>query len=82
MRSNISLGGTAEIIQLDQQQVAICERIAKHLNADGIVFSGLDLIGDKVVEVNVFSPSGLQEFQATFDSEIAVNVVQCLLGKT
>lgn len=79
MRSNISLGGTAEIVKLDKQQVKICERIAKHLHADGIVFSGLDLIGDKVVEVNVFSPSGLQEFQETFDSEIAVDLVQRLL---
>ena len=79
MRSNISLGGTAEIVSLDRQQIEICERLASHLHSDGIVFSGLDLIGDKIVEVNVFSPSGLQEFQSQFDSEIAVKLVRSLL---
>lgn len=80
MRSNISLGGTAEIVQLNKKQIEICEQIASQLNSDGIVFSGLDLIGDKVVEVNVFSPSGLQEFQEQFDSKIAVSLVNTLMS--
>lgn len=62
MRSNVSLGGTATVVKLSDQQTSICREVAGLISADGIRFAGLDLVGDKVVEVNVFSPSGLQEF--------------------
>ena len=60
-RSNISLGGTASLVQLTPDQITRCREIARLIQEDGISFAGLDLVGDRVVEVNVFSPSGLQE---------------------
>lgn len=60
-RSNISLGGTAALVRLTPAQIDMCREIAALIHEDGISFAGLDLVGDKVVEVNVFSPSGLQE---------------------
>ncbi len=60
-RSNISLGGTATVVELSKKQAAICRKVAKLISKDGISFAGLDLVGEKIVEVNVFSPSGLQD---------------------
>lgn len=62
LRSNISLGGTAAVVKLTERQATICREVASLISADGIRFAGLDLVGEKIVEVNVFSPSGLQEF--------------------
>ena len=77
LRSNISLGGTATVVELSEQQTSICLDVARLVSRDGIRFAGLDLVGDKIVEVNVFSPSGLQEL----DNDSVVNdVVTVLLG--
>ena len=79
MRSNISLGGTAEVIELSAKQVAICHEVASYLNKDGISFAGIDLIGDRIVEVNVFSPSGLQEFDGFAGADISGSVANYLI---
>ena len=76
-RSNISLGGTASVVELTDTQASFCRKVAKLISRDGIRFAGLDLIGDKIVEVNVFSPSGLQEFG---DEQLAQRVVTSLLS--
>ena len=60
-RSNIWLGGTASIVELTNRQASICRNVAKLITKDGIRFAGLDLVGDKIVEINVFSPSGIQD---------------------
>ncbi len=59
-RSNVSLGGRPSVTELTPRQAEICRQVAGIIAADGIRFAGLDLIGEKIVEVNVFSPSGLQ----------------------
>ena len=50
--------------------------VAKLISKDGIRLAGLDLVGEKIVEVNVFSPSGLQEFN---DEKLIRSVIQTLL---
>lgn len=71
LRSNISLGGSASVVELSDEQIAVCTEVAGYLNRDGIRFSGLDLIGNRVVEVNVYSPSGLQELESGPDSTVS-----------
>ena len=56
----------------------ICRKVAKLISKDGIRLAGLDLVGEKIVEVNVFSPSGLQEFG---DNLLIQTVVQSLLTR-
>ncbi|QEG20394.1 ATP-grasp domain-containing protein [Mariniblastus fucicola] len=80
MRSNISLGGTAAVVELSQRQAELCKRIASLLQQDGIRFSGLDLIGEKIVEVNVFSPSGLQELENYLGADAPAEVIETLLN--
>jgi glutathione synthase len=79
-RSNISLGGSAKIVELTKRQAFVCRKIAKLLAKDGIRFAGIDLVGEKIVEVNVFSPSGLQEFDPYLDRAISTEVMQTLLS--
>ena len=79
MRSNVSLGGTAEVIELSKKQISVCLEVANHLSKDGISFAGLDLIGDRIVEVNVYSPSGLQEFDGFSESDISGSVAAQLI---
>ena len=79
MRSNVSLGGTPEVIELSEKQVAICHEVASYLSKDGISFAGIDLIGDRIVEVNVFSPSGLQEFNGFTGADISGSVAAYLI---
>lgn len=79
MRSNISLGGTAEVIELSDKQISVCQEVASYLSQDGINFAGLDLIGERIVEVNVYSPSGLQEFDDVAEADISGSVADRLI---
>jgi glutathione synthase len=60
-RGNIHVGGRVERAQVDDRDREICARMAPRLAADGLYFVGLDVIGGLVTEVNVTSPTGVQE---------------------
>lgn len=60
-RGNIHVGGTVEKIALSQRDREICKAVGERLRRDGIWFSGVDVIGDYLTEVNVTSPTGIQE---------------------
>jgi glutathione synthase len=60
-RGNIHVGGRVERAAVDARDRAICRRLAPQLAADGLWFVGLDVIGGLVTEINVTSPTGVQE---------------------
>ena len=60
-RGNIHVGGRVERVPVDERDREICRRMAPRLRADGLWFVGLDVIGGYVTEVNVTSPTGIQE---------------------
>jgi glutathione synthase len=60
-RGNIHVGGRVERAEVDARDREICRRMAPRLEADGLYFVGLDVIGGLVTEVNVTSPTGVQE---------------------
>lgn len=62
-RSNLHVGGTAEATELTETDKAICERIGPELKRRGLVLVGIDVIGDKLTEINVTSPTGVQELK-------------------
>jgi glutathione synthase len=55
------VGGRAEPVQLTERDREICRRIGPGLRAAGIIFAGIDVIGNWLTEINVTSPTGLQE---------------------
>jgi glutathione synthase len=60
-RSNMHAGGKATKSQLTAREMEICEAIGPALKERGLVFVGIDVIGDYMTEINVTSPTGLQE---------------------
>ncbi len=65
-RSNMHVGGRAERARMTARDREICERIGPTLRERGLVFVGIDVIGDWLTEINVTSPTGIQEV-ARFD---------------
>lgn len=61
LRSNIHVGGSVEPTELTPRELAMVEAIAPRLRADGLYFVGLDVIGERLTEVNVTSPTGIQQ---------------------
>ncbi len=63
-RSNMHIGGRAEKTHLTKREQEICEAIGPDLKKRGMIFVGIDVIGDFLTEINVTSPTGLQEVNA------------------
>lgn len=60
-RGNIHVGGTCVKADITDRDKEICRTVAPFLQKDGLYFVGLDIIGDYLTEVNVTSPTGVQE---------------------
>lgn len=60
-RSNMHVGGKAVASGMDDRDLEICERIGPALKERGLIFVGIDVIGGLLTEINVTSPTGLQE---------------------
>ena len=59
--NNLDAGGVAQPAELDSEDLKICAALNPGLIEQGIFFAGIDIIGGKLIEVNVTSPTGLQE---------------------
>jgi glutathione synthase len=79
-RSNVAVGGTPEPTEVSPAVRARAERIAPRLAADGLHLAGVDFVGDKVVEINVFSPGGLHEAQTYYGVDFVAEVVRVMLS--
>ena len=60
IRSNIHAGGEAVAVEIGETELRVAELIRPKLIADGMFLVGIDIVGDKILEVNVFSPGNLQ----------------------
>ena len=70
-RGNLAAGARAEGRELTEKDRWICERVGPVLREKGIIFAGLDVIGDYLTEINVTSPTGIRELQGFFGDNIA-----------
>ena len=71
IRSNMHVGGKAERAKLSQREKEICSAIAPTLKSRGQIFVGIDVIGDYLTEINVTSPTGIQELERFDKKNIA-----------
>ena len=60
-RGNLHVGGTAVKAPLSERERALCAAVGARCKADGLYFVGIDVIGERLTEVNVTSPTGMQE---------------------
>lgn len=74
-RSNIHVGGTVERVTLDDRDRAIINALKPRLLADGLWFVGLDVIGGTLTEVNVTSPTGIQQMSRMDGENLSARVI-------
>ena len=74
IRSNMVRGGRAELSPLTQRDLEICERIGPELKRRGLVFVGIDVIGDRITEINVTSPTGLRAIRRLGGPDLAAAI--------
>jgi glutathione synthase len=70
-RSNMHVGGRPEKIGLDDRDREICARIGPTLREKGLIFTGIDVIGGWMTEINVTSPTGIQELERFDGTNVA-----------
>jgi glutathione synthase len=75
-RANLHVGGRAERTELDDDDRRIVERIGPRLRAEGFFFVGIDVIGGRLTEINVTSPTGIQEASRLSGENLAARVVE------
>ena len=80
-RSNMHVGGRAEASKLTARDKEICERIGPMLRAQGLIFVGIDVIGDWLTEINVTSPTGLQEIARYDGTNLAGQIWDAIEAK-
>lgn len=76
--ANLAQGGTAENRPLTRAQKAVVERVGRFLKKTGIVLAGVDLIGTKVSEINITSPTGFLSYQKLVGENLATHVVDTI----
>jgi glutathione synthase len=77
-RANFHVGGSAVRAELDDNDRLIIDRVAPWLQRDGLFFVGIDVIGGKLTEVNVTSPTGVQEVNALEDRHLEAEILDAL----
>lgn len=77
-RSNMHVGGRPEKIGLSERDLEICAAIGPLLKEKGQVFVGIDVIGDYLTEINVTSPTGIQELERFDGVNIAEKIWQAI----
>ncbi|WP_025897605.1 glutathione synthase [Sneathiella glossodoripedis] len=80
-RSNMHVGGKAVKSDLTPREEELCEIIGPSLKEQGLIFVGIDVIGDYLTEINVTSPTGLQEINRYDDVKLEANIWDCIEAK-
>lgn len=76
-RSNLKLGAKSYATTLSTNEVRLAEQVAKTLKENGIILGGLDILGEKILEINVTSPTGLRQFNAIYNTDIEKKCWDC-----
>jgi len=75
-RANLHVGGRPARAPLDEHDRRIVDRIRPALQRDGLFFVGIDVIGGRLTEVNVTSPTGIQEIDALEQTRLELRVIE------
>ena len=81
IRGNLAAGGAGKGVDLSDRDYWICEQVGARLSAMGLVFVGLDVIGDYLTEINVTSPTCVRELERIYGDDIAGRVMDSIALK-
>ncbi len=77
-RGNIAAGGTGKAMPITEREQWIANEVGPTLKKMGILFAGLDVIGDYLTEINVTSPTCIREIDTAFNLDIAGQLMDCI----
>jgi len=81
IRNNMHVGGSRKPTDFSDAEQRICDLLRPRLVADGLYFVGVDLAGDKILEINVFAPGGVANINALYDIDVGTAVIRDLERK-
>jgi glutathione synthase len=77
-RGNLVAGATGEGRKLTERDRWICAEVGPKLVDKGVMFAGLDVIGDYLTEINVTSPTGIRELDKQFGTDIGDQLIAAI----
>ncbi len=77
-RGNLAAGGTGVGVELTERDHWICQQIGPVLKQKGILFAGIDVIGDYLTEINITSPTCIRELDQIYSLDIAGDLMSCI----
>ena len=77
-RGNLAAGGSGVPVALNERDYWICEQVIPTLKEKGLLFVGLDVIGDYLTEINVTSPTCIRELNNAYDLDIAGKLMDAI----
>jgi len=77
-RGNIAAGGTGKAMPITEREQWIADQVGPSLKKMGILFAGLDVIGDFLTEINITSPTCIREIDKQFNLDIAGQLMDCI----
>ena len=80
-RGNLAAGGRGEGVELSKRDLWICEQVGPALREQGLMFVGLDVIGDYLTEINVTSPTCIRELDSIYNADIAGQFLDAIVNR-
>ncbi|VAX09209.1 Glutathione synthetase [hydrothermal vent metagenome] len=77
-RGNLAVGGIGKGIELNERDRWICQQVAPELKKRGLIFVGLDVIGDYLTEINVTSPTCIRELDELYQLNISASLMDVI----
>ena len=77
-RGNLAAGGTGVGVELSERDRWICQQVGPTLKQRGILFAGIDVIGDYLTEINITSPTCIRELDQIYSLDIAGDLMRCI----
>jgi len=77
-RGNLVMGATGEGRELSARDLEICARLGPTLREQGVIFCGIDVIGDYLTEINSTSPTGIREIDRIFDLNVSARLFDAI----
>lgn len=78
VRGNLARGGSAQGLELSERDRWICQQVGPKLREMGLIFVGIDVIGDYLTEINVTSPTCIRELDSLYNIDIASQLMDAL----
>lgn len=78
IRGNLAAGGRGEVYPVTEDDYIIADEVAKWLNKHNILLAGLDIIGNKLTEINITSPTAIRQIFAKSDIDIAKLIIESI----